>query len=181
MPKPKDKLKKSPGNAILIALVLVAVIALAVGSYSGKSDKGGDIIEASFCGDEFCDPWESPETCPQDCPLGALIPADSLQFHNCEYDGFDTLTCETNCIDTGVVILGIVDSDNKMAGSTGGDASDGTMVFHSGLVIFTPKPYFGDEESSNRYALSQLGPSNGWKLFFQCSEPEGQMLVFGVN
>lgn len=182
------KTNNSPLLKILLLVVLAAlVIYIFVGVQTSPDASGDSGMLSGYCGDGLCSDDEGPEICPLDCGQtvtvdgGSLLVAEEeLTFGDCEYDGQDTLTCATNCEDSGIVVLVVSNNlENKTAQAIGGIYGDGSLVFSNGYVAATP--VHSEDDGAESYALSELGEPSSWVVFFSCGTPDGEKLIIGLN
>lgn len=173
---------KKPFASYLPVLLVLAVLALAAGVLLGKGEvvapennlDGGDTSPESQWPDE-----QAPNGNGEDSGESDLVTdSTELEFRNCVYDGFQTLTCDTNCEEVGTVIVAITDSEDHLAQSLGGDISDGTMVISDGKISVSPKyTQYGDTVT---YALAELSDPGTWIVAMSCSSPESFQVLNGV-
>ncbi|MGC9310988.1 MAG: hypothetical protein ACP5E4_04685, partial [Candidatus Aenigmatarchaeota archaeon] len=90
-----------------------------------------------------------------------------------------TLTCDTNCVNSGdIILMTVSDSEGKNAKSSEGLVSDGTMTFLAGKISI--KPNHGIIGETEFYSLDELNQSS-WTIFLSCSSPEGSKAIYPFN
>lgn len=173
------------------------------GDYGFCGSSGGKVYDGNDCGDGVCDPdvGETASNCPDDC-TGQPYCGDgkcdsasgeneatcsedcggsgsSLTFSGCAYDSASgSMTCNTNCKDTGTVIVAVSDG-NKNAQSMGGDISDGTMTISGGKI--TVKPVLVNNGTDTlSYPLSDLSGPGTWTATLFCADPDGYKILMNV-
>ncbi|MGC9310987.1 MAG: hypothetical protein ACP5E4_04680 [Candidatus Aenigmatarchaeota archaeon] len=173
MVKPK---KQSSGLSYLILVAVLLVLAWAlINSEYVVTSGGGEIDSNANTGGELIGSAdEIPEH--MDVLIGELIPLDELYLENCAYDGYGSIVCDTNCVESGLVVLAAADSEGKTAKSIAGDISDGTMSLYGGVLLATPVASATGESAT--YSLGELKKPDTWTVFFSCSLPEGEKIIF---